>query len=301
MSSRLLNMKFMQRAAAASPSNPASPATPSSDRPSKRQRLSTGSAASPVTPNPPTPVDPDEVRRQQAIDRAAADAGETKWVLSIQHQQPHTVQTPMRIVTAGYGTIDSAAIASSLKHAAQDDLSEDEGVQARPGIHGRRSFGKFNKTIERQQNPDLSSDSESEDDKDSDQDSDESEDEDEDDDDPASQMIKQQRKEAAEKLRKERKAKRKSDQAQLELLAKERRKKEIKLNRKSGDGISSGGISSGGRGQQSPAGRRGLSEMACHKCGQKGHLIKECPQAQSKSQAPSRDRPWKRRSDLDYD
>lgn len=289
----------MQRAAAASPSNPASPATPSSDRPSKRQRLSTGSAASPATPNPPTPVDPDEARRQQAIDRAAADAGETKWVLSVQHQ-PHTFDTPMRIVTAGYGTIDSAATASTIKHAAQDDMSEDEGAQVRPGIYGRRSFGKFNKTIERQQNPDLSSDSESEDDKDSDEDSEDSEDEDEDDDDPASQMIKQQRKEAAEKLRKERKAKRKSDQAQLELLAKERRKKEIKLNRKSADGISSGGISSGGRGQQSPAGRRGLADMACHKCGQKGHLIKDCPQAQSRSQAPSRDRPWKRRSDLDY-
>lgn len=145
----------MQRAAASSPSNTEkSPATPSSDRPLKRQRLSTGDAASPATPvsNDSQAVQDlmaaDELKRQQAIDRAGADAGETKWVLSVQNSQPRTVETPLRIVTAGYGAIDSNA-AARMADDEDDESSEDEIITvARPGLQGRRSFGKFNKTIE---------------------------------------------------------------------------------------------------------------------------------------------------------
>lgn len=137
----------MQRAEASKPSTPASPATPSSERPSKRQRLSTGGAASPATPNSGVQeyIAADELKRQQAIDRAGIDAGETKWVLSVQRAQPQTVETPMRIVTAGYGAIDANASGTTM----DDDMSEDEQVApVRPGFQGRRSFGKFNKTIE---------------------------------------------------------------------------------------------------------------------------------------------------------
>lgn len=92
-------------------------------------------------------------------------------------------------------------------------------------------------------------------------------------------MIKQQRKEAAENIRKERRAKKKADQAEFDRLAKERRKKEVNLNR------TSGGISSGGGSSTFGGGNRGLADMACHKCGEKGHLIKDCPQAQQSQQA----------------
>lgn len=119
----------------------------------------------------------------------------------------------------------------------------------------------------------------------------------------------------------------KSDQAELERLAKERRKKEVNLNRMSGGGISSGGgtISSGGRGIKNevtcnkcgekghmmrtcPQGS-GQPDVECFRCGKKGHLKMDCPNArQESSQGQGKregaSRPWKRRSgagmDLDY-
>ena len=114
-------------------------------------------------------------------------------------------------------------------------------------------------------------------------------------------MIREQRREAAAKLRKERKDKKKAELAELDRLAKERRKKELKLNRMSGGGISSGG-------QSSNSGARGhMSDVECHQCGQKGHMRKDCPQkngrspGQGQGHAPPQQRPWKRRSGLEYD
>jgi len=146
----------MQRAAASTPTNATSPSTPSSERPSKRQRLSTGSAASPATPQSAEAkavqdvIAADELKRQQIIDRAGAEAGETKWVLSVKQTQPRNEETPIRVAMAGYGQIDSGVSSRSI-----DDMSEDEDENAqqqllrvRPGLEGRRSFGKFNKTIE---------------------------------------------------------------------------------------------------------------------------------------------------------
>ena len=135
--------KFMQRAAAASPvSSPSTPAEP----PSKRQRLSTGN--SPATPSADAQAVHDilateELKRTQALERLAADKGETKWVLSTAENPSKVAQTPMRIVTAGYSTIDSGM---SARNAMEED--EDEVQESRPVMHGRRSFGKFNRTIE---------------------------------------------------------------------------------------------------------------------------------------------------------
>lgn len=253
----------MQRAAASSPSTSSSnPSEP----PSKRQRLSTG--ASPVTPSAEAQAVHDalaaeELKRSQAVDRAAADAGESKWVLSFHDDQPSHVQTPLRIISAGYSTIDSATSAPQR----EDD--DDDAYTTRPSLPGRRSFGKFNKTIERQQNPDLSSSPpESESDADEDED-----DEEGDGDDPAgaNPMIHQMRKDASERIRSERKARKKADQAELARLAAERRTKEVNLNK-------SGGISNGGRASSSNAG------MECFQCGERGHKKQDCPKLKSRSQ-----------------
>lgn len=129
----------MQRAAAASP-----PTTPSGP-PSKRQRLSTGS--SPATPSADAQaiheaLAAEEQKRQEAVDRQAANAGETKWVLSYQDQKPKYDKPPMRIVSAGYSSIDAAGPA---RQAAGDE--EEEGV-AGSNYQGRKSFGRFNRTVE---------------------------------------------------------------------------------------------------------------------------------------------------------
>ncbi|KAJ5165668.1 uncharacterized protein N7500_007498 [Penicillium coprophilum] len=88
MSSNLLTMKFMRRAAAAkesqSPSSDASPHNP------KRPRLST-EAESPRTSDMDAiaaALAAEEEKRQQAVARAAAEAGETHWVLNVPATPP---------------------------------------------------------------------------------------------------------------------------------------------------------------------------------------------------------------------
>ena len=137
-------MKFMQRAAASSPVSSA-PSTP--DQPSaKRRRLSAE----------PSPADINELMdqkaiasalaeeeriREAAIERQAAQAGDTRWVLSFEDtkNQSATPKNALRVVQTGFAGIDNAKpiVAASF---------ESEPTAA--SIGGRRSFGKFNRTIE---------------------------------------------------------------------------------------------------------------------------------------------------------
>jgi hypothetical protein len=101
----------------------------------------------------------------------------------------------------------------------------------------------------------------------------------EDEDDPTAALIRQSRKEASEKARADRKAKKHAAQAESQRLAEVRRKKEIKLNRVTS--ISSAGSGGGaGRGplskplsKDSPKDGQG----ACFSCGEKGHMKRDCP------------------------
>lgn len=148
MSSKLLTMKFMQRAAASAPIS--TPSTP--DQPSpKRQRVGGSS---------PTRLDVDsladqyavqaalaaeEAKRQIALERQAADAGDTRWVLTFKPdlKAPHIqAKAAIRVVETGFAAIDHAL-------PVQITSTEDEDVNSdRPLIVGRRSFGKFNRAIE---------------------------------------------------------------------------------------------------------------------------------------------------------
>ncbi|KAK5133897.1 hypothetical protein LTR08_007126 [Meristemomyces frigidus] len=268
MSSRLLTMKFMQRAAA-SPSSPSTPAEPLS----KKQRLSSGSynSASPSTPKSDAQaveeaLAAEEEKRTRALEREAAGRGESKWYLSIK-EQPLEAHSPLQFVSAGYSMLDAA---SSVKERSPE---EDGTEAARPTVAGRRSFGKFNRVVEKQQNPDLSSDSASEG-------SEFDEDEDEDDDPTgAGAMIAQSRREAGEKARTERRAKRKAEKADALSLADDRRQKHVNLNRLTSI--------SGNTGGGAPSAR----DMTCHKCGKKGHIQRDCPKASvPSSTAPSNKR-----------
>ncbi|CAI7615254.1 hypothetical protein N7533_003832 [Penicillium manginii] len=123
MSSRLLTMKFMQRAAATAAAN--EPQTPGSDDNSntpKRQRLST-EPASPGTPQAEldaiaAALQAEEKKRRDAVMRQAAEAGESEWVLDI----PAANVSP---------TQPYAVAADSL------DVEDDANVG------GRRGFGGF--------------------------------------------------------------------------------------------------------------------------------------------------------------
>ncbi|KAI2793474.1 hypothetical protein POX_a00054 [Penicillium oxalicum] len=109
MSSRLLTMKFMQRAAAsAAAKEPQSPAAGDGDVRAKRPRLSTEAEGSRT---------PQSDLEAISAALAAAEAGESEWVLDI----PTTPYTPQPIVLSA-GSLD-----------AEDDLPQG----------GRRAYGNF--------------------------------------------------------------------------------------------------------------------------------------------------------------
>lgn len=73
----------------------------------------------------------EEARRERALERLAAEAGETKWVLSTARgRQEDEGRVILSVARAGYGVID-----------------EGEGVVLNTS-GGRRSFGRFNKELE---------------------------------------------------------------------------------------------------------------------------------------------------------
>ncbi|KAL9031933.1 MAG: hypothetical protein Q9196_000067 [Gyalolechia fulgens] len=136
MSSRLLTMKtklFMQRAAASSP--PSTPQTPGAP-PSKRRKTSNDpsriSAPGVDAQAFQAAADAEEAKRTAAIENIAAEAGETKWVLSIADtERANTADKKLHFLTAGYSAID-----------------QDTQMAERESSIGRRRFGRLTDEIE---------------------------------------------------------------------------------------------------------------------------------------------------------
>lgn len=275
MSSKLLTMKFMQRAAASSPiSTPSTPnqLTPtrpnSGDSPSLNvdvQSLADQRAVQAA-------VAAEEAKRQAALERQAADAGDTRWVLNFKqdiNDSSNTFSGALRVIQTGFAAIDHGTDGGAIL-----SYIEDESLE-RPTIVGRRSYGKFNRTVEvwpsrrsyfsatanpkyqKLQDPTAESSSESESEKDEDNEPEDSSD-DNDYQDPTDALVQAARQEAAKKLKAERRAKRKAAEAESRRLAEQRKKKDIKLNTLTS-------ISN--------------SPITCHKCGERGHVQAKCPEA----------------------
>ena len=84
----------------------------------------------------------EEQKRTEALERKAAEMGDTKWYLSFKAPRSPAAQSPLRIVPAGYSTLDALA-------ASRDGSSENEDdLLTLLQVEGRRSFGKFNRAIE---------------------------------------------------------------------------------------------------------------------------------------------------------
>lgn len=258
MSMRLAGMKFMQRSAASTP--PASPMEPAA----KKQRLSSGSFNTSPAPSPRSEneaveqaVAAQERKRAEAVAREGEMKGETKWYLSVQTPQKPAVESPLRIVSAGYSALDATD-----RKAEPDSDDDDEESSPRPSMPGRISFGKFGRTEKKK--PVEDDDSSSQDDEDDDPDAD---DDAEVDLSGVDSLIAQGRKEATARIRKERKEQKKAEQAEAVRMAERRRAKELDLNRPS---------------SISNAGKNNLANMSCHMCGLKGHLIRDCPNKKPK-------------------
>jgi len=86
----------------------------------------------------------EEAKRQAALEKQGAEAGDTRWVLSFEDQKAAAAPQPLalRVVSAGYASIDMTVF-GALKTMEDEDSSED-----RPVVIGRRSFGRFNKRLE---------------------------------------------------------------------------------------------------------------------------------------------------------
>lgn len=78
-------------------------------------------------------------------------------------------------------------------------------------------------------------------------------------------MIRQARREAAEKLRAQRKAERKAEKSDALRMAEERRKKSLKLN---------------GTSTPQSISANSAKNIECHRCGEKGHYKSDCPKEQ---------------------
>jgi hypothetical protein len=142
-------MKFMQRAAASSPASPSSPAA--DEPPSKRLKKNSDSPSRPAVDINTladqkaiqAALDAEEAKRQAALERQAAEAGDTRWVLSFEGQNSLQVapKPALRVVQAGYASLD-VPLPSHFKSTEVEDSDESSAMI------GRRSFGKFNQTQE---------------------------------------------------------------------------------------------------------------------------------------------------------
>ncbi|MCJ1469305.1 hypothetical protein MMC07_007938 [Pseudocyphellaria aurata] len=335
MSSRLMTMKFMQRAASSAaaasslpnrssstssqnPSPSPSSSSPSSSRPPKRLKSSSSLAPNSFTASSfsaatrqlelqaiQEAVAAEEAKRSRALDQRAADAGlETKWVLSTgsdggamggfddmarftQKREKVDEGGGLWVRRIGYSEIDNAGSEEDKGGVGGDYNALDEyGYPRDPmsvpsNIMGRRSFGKFNRVLEKQFKRTTGEQSSSSSDEamgeavEDDEDDEQEEGETDDSNDPtgANDLIRTSKKAAVDQFAKAaRRADKKSRKAEAAMLAERRRSKEIKLN-----GLSS--ISGGGH---SGAGGRSAAAAAnpnvdCYNCGQHGHVRKNCP------------------------
>jgi len=217
MSSRLLTMKFMQRAAASS-NDPSSP----DEHPAKRQKQSGDSSASVDVASLvdqraiQAAITEEERVRQAALDKAAEQAGDTHWVLKYENQDADEMSSskkPLRIIETGYASIDN-------------DDNELDTSSGSPMVSGRRSFGQYNREVEKLQTPNMkkSSSSDSDDDDDDSVSSGENDDE-------TDAMIRAARMQASEQVKASRKEKKQADKAEIRRLAALRRNREVDPNR----------------------------------------------------------------------
>jgi hypothetical protein len=115
ISSRLLSMKFMQRAVASGSSSPATPKS-EEEHSSKRRKFSHApSRSEPVTPiidheAVQAALQEEEKKRQAAIEKQAAELGDSHWVLDVPVPAGRSgggPQKPLNVVQVGFAHIDT--------------------------------------------------------------------------------------------------------------------------------------------------------------------------------------------------
>ncbi|KAL2130540.1 hypothetical protein VTI74DRAFT_6261 [Chaetomium olivicolor] len=284
MSSRLMTMKFMQRGAAASAaasgtSEPNSPASPRSDNDgsAKRRKFSHTPTSAAATSPASTPLydqqaiqaalEEEEKKRQAAIEKRAAELGDSHWVLegAAAAARPKSGARPLlNVVQVGFAQIDYAGAGGS-GHG--DDDPFDMGAGSVAGQTQLRRFNmKKSKAVKKEEDESSSSESGSDSGSGLDEDS-----EGEISTPPANAEHSRGRRDTIGEAERKRarssiSQRREEERKKAQLLAGKRRKKEIKLNQLTS--ISG----AGSQAFQKPSGG-----LTCHGCGKPGHKVAECP------------------------
>lgn len=143
-------MKFMQRAAAAPSPSPFT----SDQQPSPKRHKSGNSALANSTTGylideraVQAALAEDESKRQTALERQAAEAGDTRWVLRFEDEKKSSNYSHgmLRVVHTEFSAIDGSQGGPTVASAEAQNIG-------RPAIEGRRSYGRFNRAIEVQRN-----------------------------------------------------------------------------------------------------------------------------------------------------
>ncbi|XXH05043.1 metalloprotease [Hypoxylon texense] len=270
MSSRLLTMKFMQRAAAFPSSSPTAPDT---DEQASKRRKVTHKPTAHENKDPAVQINQaavqaaiaeEERKRQEALVKHAAELGDARWVLDIPDKAAgpgHAIQTPLNVVQVGFAQIDS-----------QIDSFDATGLDAESTDNSHIRAPMASK-------PNATKNDESQ----SESDSDSSESDSESDSDASSQEYgpgrdsNGQRPETqSDSPRSVLRRKRSAEQERAKQFAEKRRMKEVKLNSPKPSPNSGGllSISSGGGTPTRPT---------CFRCGKPGHKGAECKNAPKRS------------------
>ncbi|KAI2637373.1 hypothetical protein GGS21DRAFT_489150 [Xylaria nigripes] len=272
MSSRLLTMKFMQRAAASNSSPSSAPSTPASSDSHKRRKISHD-----TTPqqNVDTFVNQVAVRaaiaeEEKKVENAklkrAEELGDAHWVLDISQQpQLHMAQTPMKVVHVGFGQIDSMGDMES------EDESADASHYGTPAIRRYNMDKKKATDKKKESKKDHNSSSESSSGSNSDASFSSSSSDDDDDGTSGRQSFgshSQSSSTTQSVSQKPHSGKRSKDKLKAMQFAEKRRKKELNLNSPKG-GITS--ISAGG----GPSLQQSMN-LTCFRCGRPGHKSVQC-------------------------
>ncbi|KAK4123329.1 hypothetical protein N657DRAFT_646099 [Parathielavia appendiculata] len=149
MSSRLMTMKFMQRAAASQVVNTpksTSPATPQSDDGSaKRRKVSHTSSAASGSPATPlydqkaiqAALKEEEKKRQAAIEKRAAELGDSHWELpSAASLRKRAARPALSVVQVGFAQIDYASASAREDGGGGDDSFDSGSVPGQVQIRG---------------------------------------------------------------------------------------------------------------------------------------------------------------------
>ncbi|KFH47963.1 hypothetical protein ACRE_012740 [Hapsidospora chrysogenum ATCC 11550] len=246
VSSRLLSMKFMQRAVASAASTPGSGSEPPS---SKKRKLGHSPADDEFSANidqaaVQAAIDDREAKRQAALEKHAGN--DTHWVLptNLGKKQKREEKQPLKVVYVGYGDLDSSG--------------EDSEGASKPARTSTAKYKSFTTSVD-----------------------DWSVEEDEDEDSEADSPDETEVNTPASQRSRSRSQSRSNSKPSYEATkAKEfrdkRKKKEVRLNKLSS--ISSAGASSFG----TPGSQNSNKSMTCYNCQQTGHKASDCPSKGSK-------------------